>query len=223
MTSNEQSGSGNGQNRTYSSSLRFWHWANAIVITGSLLTVLINSTLLKGWTLATFISGELKKSGVTVTDDVARSVSHGLRDRVWDFHVYFGYGIIALLLFRLVTEFAGLTDKKLSRKSADYYRQYKSGQNKLIARGELFVKSLYAIFYLILIIMAITGLCLVFEDDVPALHKMHFIREIHEFSMYLVLGFLFLHIAGVYLAERKDKPGIVSDMINGGSKKQDKQ
>jgi len=219
MTKSEQPTSITEQSRTYSSSLRFWHWANAIVITGSLLTVLINSTLLKGWTLQSFIRDELKKSGVTVTDDQARSVSHALRDRVWDFHAYFGYGLIALLVFRLVAEFAGLTDQKLSRKIAAYYRQYKDGQSKLIARGELFVKSLYATFYLILIVLAITGLCLVFEDDVPVLHKMHFIREIHGFCLYLVLAFLFLHIAGVYLAERKNKPGIVSDMINGGTKK----
>lgn len=219
MTQSEQIGSTTEQNRTYSSSLRFWHWANGIVISGSLLTVLINSTILKGWTLQSFIHDELKKSGATVTDDQARSVSHALRDRVWDFHAYFGYFLVALLVFRLVVEFAGLTDQKLSRKIAAYYRQYKAGQNKLMARGELFVKSLYAAFYLILIVLAITGLCLVFEDDVPVLHKMHFIKEIHGFCLYLVLAFLFLHIAGVYLAERKNKPGIVSDMINGGNKK----
>jgi len=34
--------------------------------------------------------------------------------------------------------------------------------------------------------------------------------------MYLILGFIFLHLAGVFLAERKDSRGIVSDMINGG-------
>jgi cytochrome b len=64
--------------------------------------------------------------------------------------------------------------------------------------------------------MAITGLCLNFEDDVPALKDMHFIREIHEFTMYLILGFIIVHLAGVYLAEHKEGKGIVSDMINGG-------
>ncbi len=222
MTPSEKAGTSAApitEKRVYTSSLRFWHWANALVITGSLFTVLINSTVLKGWPLQQFIQDELKKSGTTLSEDQARSLSHGIRDQVWDYHVYFGYALIALLLFRLAAEFFGLTDQKLTRKIAAYYQQYKSGQNKLVARGELFAKSLYASFYLILIVMAITGLCLVFEDDIPALHKMHFIREIHEFSMYLVLAFITLHIVGVFLAERKDKPGIVSDMINGGGEK----
>jgi cytochrome b len=34
--------------------------------------------------------------------------------------------------------------------------------------------------------------------------------------MYLILAFIAVHLAGVYLAERKDGKGIVSDMINGG-------
>jgi Ni,Fe-hydrogenase I cytochrome b subunit len=35
--------------------------------------------------------------------------------------------------------------------------------------------------------------------------------------MYLILAFIVVHLAGVFLAEiRKDSKGIVSDMINGG-------
>jgi cytochrome b len=35
--------------------------------------------------------------------------------------------------------------------------------------------------------------------------------------MYLILAFIVVHLAGVFLAERKNGKGIVSDMINGGS------
>jgi|SRR3569833_116750 len=205
------------QNEKYSSSLRFWHWANAIVITGSLLTVLVNSTVLKGWATLTFIEDNLKKSGTTITEKQARSLVGGLRDRVWDIHVYFGYCLAALLLFRLLYEFF-TGDKKLVRQIKTAYSHYKNGRNRLIARHELVVKSIYATFYLLLIIMAVTGLCLAFDDDIPALHKIHAIREIHSFCMYLVLIFIVVHLAGVFLAERKDSKGIVSDMINGGDK-----
>jgi len=35
--------------------------------------------------------------------------------------------------------------------------------------------------------------------------------------MYLILGFIVLHLVGIFLAERKKEgKGIVSDMINGG-------
>jgi Ni/Fe-hydrogenase 1 B-type cytochrome subunit len=206
------------QTKRYSSSLRFWHWASALVITGSLLTVLINSTILQGWNTANVIKDRLHQSGATITDDQARSVSHALRDNVWDIHKYFGFVLAALILFRVIAEFFHLTDQKLINKIKVAYHQYQSGKNRLIARHELVVKTLYAILYVLLIIMAITGLCLAFEDDIPALHKIHAIREIHSFCMYLILAFIFVHLAGVFLAERKDGKGIISDMINGGRK-----
>lgn len=205
--------------KKYSSRLRFWHWANATVITGSLLTVLVNSTVLSGWPTLMFIQDQLKKTGTTLTEQQGRSIVGGLRDKVWEYHIYFGYCLAALLLFRIIAEFFQLADQKLMPNIKAAYRKFKSGKDRLIARHELVVKSLYATFYLILIIMAITGLTLAFGDDVPAIKKLHFIKEIHGFCMYLVLAFIVVHIAGVYLAERKDSKGIVSDMINGGGDK----
>jgi Ni/Fe-hydrogenase 1 B-type cytochrome subunit len=202
--------------KKYSSSLRLWHWANAVVITGSLLTVLINSTILQGWNTAIVIKDQLQKAGVTVTDKQSRAASHALRDHVWDIHVYFGYCLAALLLFRLIAEFFQLADQKFIRKLKSIYRQYRSASDNKIVRHDFVVKTLYAMFYLLLIIMVITGLCLAFDDDIPALKKIHAIKEIHGFCMYLVLGFIVVHLAGVFLAERKDSKGIVSDMINGG-------
>lgn len=206
------------ETKRYPSSLRFWHWASAIVITGSLLTVLINSTILQGWGTANVIKDQLHQSGVTVTDDQARSASHALRDNVWDIHKYFGFVLAALILFRIIAEFLYLKDQKIINKIKLAYSLYRDGKNRLIAKHELVVKTLYATLYVLLIIMAVTGLCLAFEDDIPALHKIHAIREIHSFCMYLILAFIFVHLAGVFLAERKDSKGIVSDMINGGRK-----
>src|SRR5579872_6343926 len=149
--------------KRYSSSLRLWHWANAIVITGSLLTVLLNSTLTDGHTNSALIQSQLKDAGASVTNDQARSVAHAISDRVWDIHVYFGYCLAGLLLFRLVAEFFQLADQKFLRKLRGIYRQYKSatGDRKII-RHDFVVKTLYAVFYLLLIIMVVTGLCLAF-------------------------------------------------------------
>ena len=203
--------------KKYSVSLRLWHWLNAIVITGSLLTVLLASTLLNTRTNATFIQGQLKDAGATVTFDQARGAAHGIRDKVWDWHTWIGYGLAALLLFRIILEFFQVADQKLIRKIKSAYRQYViTKENREQSRHEFWVKTLYAIFYLLLISQAITGICLAFEDDVPALKAIHAIREIHSLGMYLILGFIVVHLAGVFLAERKDSAGIVSDMINGG-------
>ena len=98
--------------KKYSPSLRLWHWANMIVITGSLLTVLLNSTILKGRNDAPVIKSALQKAGAVVTDAQVKSATHDLSDKVWDIHVYFGYGLAALFLFRIILEFFQLADQK---------------------------------------------------------------------------------------------------------------
>jgi Ni,Fe-hydrogenase I cytochrome b subunit len=204
--------------KKYSSSIRLWHWLNAIVIAGSLLTVLLNSTLLKTKKNAVAIKTNLAQSGVTVTDAQARSVAHELSDKVWMIHTYFGYTLASLLLFRLLLEFFELADQKFIRKLKSTYHQYKTTKKQReLARHDFWVKTIYAVFYLMLITMAITGLCLAFEDDVPLLKSIHAFRQIHAFTMYLIIAFIVVHIVGVLLAERKDRRGIVSDMINGGA------
>lgn len=206
------------QIKKYSFSLRLWHWLNALVITGSLLTVLLNSTILKSRNNAPFIKDTLKESGAVITDDQAKSVAHDLSDKVWEIHTWLGYGLVALLVFRLLFEFFQLADQKLIRTIKNAYNQYFiTKKQRELARHEMVVKTIYALFYLMLITMAVTGLFLAFEDFFePYKAYRHAIKEVHNFTMYLILGFITIHIAGVLLAERKDSKGIVSDMINGG-------
>ena len=206
------------QNKKYSSALRLWHWLSALVIMCSLLTVALNSTLTNSRTNAAIIKEQLSAAKVAVTSNQARSAAHEISDKVWEWHTYFGYALAALLLFRLITEFFQLADQKLMRKIKKAYADYYIiKQNRQLARHELAVKSLYAIFYVLLTIQAITGVCLAFEDDVPALKAIHAIREIHSFNMYLIIAFIVVHLSGVFLAERKDSKGIISEMIHGGA------
>lgn len=206
------------RNKKYSSTIRLWHWLNASVITGSLLTVLLHSTIMGAWDNGQLIKSNLAQKGVSVTDDQARSAAHEISDKAWAVHTYFGYTLGALFLFRLIAEFFQLTDQVLIRKIKSAYKQYYVvKKNRELSRHEFWVKTLYAIFYLLLLITVITGFCLAFEDNVPALKHMHFIREIHQFNMYLILAFIIVHLAGVFLAERKDSKGIISDMVNGGA------
>lgn len=210
-----------GKIKKYSSSLRLWHWANSIVISGSLITVLINSTILDGRKTSALVNTELHNAGAAVTPDQARSVSHALGDSVWAIHTYFGYVLAGLLAFRLILEFFQLADQKFIGKIKTAYKDFVIiKKQRQIARHELTVKLLYAVFYLLLIIMAVTGLFLAFEDQLQAYKSMrHTIKDVHGFCMYLIIAFIILHLAGVFLAERKDSKGIVSDMINGGGAK----
>ena len=205
--------------RVYSAPLRFWHWANTIVISGSLITVLINSTITDRRTLTNIIKTQLKTQGATITDDQSGSVAHALGDSVWSIHTWFGYVLAGLLLFRLILELFQVTDQKFIRRIKDLYRQFHSTRKEReLAKHELIVKAVYAAFYILLIIMAVTGLFLAFEDLLaPFKDIRHSVKEVHGFCMYLIIAFILVHLTGVFWAERKDDKGIVSDMINGGN------
>ncbi|MNQ85340.1 hypothetical protein D3C85_1005000 [compost metagenome] len=153
-----------------------------------------------------------------MSDKQAGAVIHGLEDQVWSIHIYFGYALAALFLFRIIAEFFLPSGQKLFPKLKTAYRAYFIlKEEREAAKHELVVKGLYLIFYLLLLIMVITGLLLAFEDYVGLSGSInHSIKECHAFCMYLILAFIVLHLVGVLLAEKKDGKGIISDMINGG-------
>jgi Ni/Fe-hydrogenase 1 B-type cytochrome subunit len=208
-----------GHIKKYSASLRLWHWANLVVISGSLITVLINSTITDSQPISELVKTELQKSGVTITDQQAGSVAHGLGDSVWSVHIYFGYILAGLLIFRLLLELFQLADQKFIRKFKSAYHQFKiTKKDRETAKHELTVKAIYGVFYLLLVVTAVTGLFLAFEDAMAPFKAIrHSVKSLHGFCMYLIIVFIVVHVAGVFLAERKDTgKGIVSDMINGG-------
>ncbi|GAA4083506.1 cytochrome b/b6 domain-containing protein [Mucilaginibacter panaciglaebae] len=207
------------QVKTYSSPLRLWHWLNTLVISGSLITVLINSTLTDDHATSSFMKSQFVQAGAKITDLQAQTVAHALSDRTWAVHIYFGYALAALLLFRILLEFFQLADQKFLGKLKSAYRQFElTKKNREAAKHELTVKTIYGVFYLVLTIMVITGLFLAFEDALAAFKSIrHTVKSIHGFCMYIILAFIAVHLAGVFLAERKEGKGIVSDMINGGN------
>jgi Ni,Fe-hydrogenase I cytochrome b subunit len=200
-----------------SASLRLWHWANTVVISGSLITVLINSTITNQRKTLNLVKDKLQAANVNFNIDQAVSIAHALSNRVWSIHVYFGYFLTALLLFRFILEFFQLADQKFIRKFKNAYIQFNTiKKNREAARHELAVQIIYSAFYVVLIIMALTGLCLAFEGIAFLKPFRHSIKKVHNLGMYLILAFIVVHLLGVFLAERKDAKGIVSDMINGG-------
>jgi Ni/Fe-hydrogenase 1 B-type cytochrome subunit len=200
--------------KKYSANIRLWHWLSAITIVGSLLTVLINSTLFDKRTNTEFIANELKNAGAIVTNPQAKAVAHGLEDKIWDLHVYLGYFLVALFIYRLLLEIFQLRDQKFFNKLKLAF-QYKSINPS--TKKDLFVKLLYLLFYVLLSLMVITGLSIKFDEEIGISKSFsHSLKEIHGFIMYIILSFIVIHILGVFLAERTDQKGIVSDMINGG-------
>lgn len=206
-----------GEKKKYAASIRFWHWMNVVIISGSFFTVFINATLFSH-AQHSFVKDLLIHAGATVNDKQAGAVTHGLEDQVWRIHVYFGYALAVLFLFRVIAEFFLPPSERLIHKvKLAYLYYFILKKERKSAKHELVVKGLYLIFYLLLLLMVLTGLLLAFEGYTGITENInHSIKEFHGFCMYLILGFLLVHLLGVFLAERKDGSGIVSGMINGG-------
>ncbi|MGY0036469.1 cytochrome b/b6 domain-containing protein [Pedobacter sp. NJ-S-72] len=134
--------------KKHSRSLRLWHWLNLLVITGSLLTVLLNSTLFEVKSNTSFLQ---QQSGTSITTEQAKNIAHGIEDQIWSIHIYFGYALAALFLFRLLSIFSlsGRHGFFTNLKSAyQAYRKHSKQSNA--ALHEFTVKSLYLLFYLLL-------------------------------------------------------------------------
>ena len=207
-----------GKIKKHSAAIRLWHWANTLIISGSLITVLLNSTLTDRVGFTTLVKESMQDTAGEITEEQAGAISHGLEDKVWGIHIWFGYALAALFLFRIVLEYFQLADQKFIQKLREAYKAYANTKFKRERTfHELTVKIIYAGFYFILFIMVVTGLFLAFEDLLAPFKAIrHSVKELHGFCMYLVLAFIVVHLTGVYLAERKESSGIVSDMINGG-------
>ena len=198
-------------------SLRVWHWINMALISGSLITVLINSTLTSKESLNN-VEAQLIHKNKTVAHADIFNINHELRDKVWDVHTYVGYFVVGFLVFRLLSEIFMSNKQKFLPKLKHAWVAWKANK-KMMETGfhQLGIKIVYCIFYVVLITMSITGLSLAYDDDIALLKTIHKpVKQVHNFGMYMILGFLVLHIIGVIWAEINKDKGIVSDMIHGG-------
>ncbi|QDK45028.1 cytochrome b/b6 domain-containing protein [Bdellovibrio sp. ZAP7] len=199
-------------------SLRWWHWLNALAILALLGTVLLRKTFLSWRTNAEFIKTKVEEGAGSVTPEVAESIAKGLRDLMWQWHYWIGFGLGALLLARIliglfvvkkcpatqaVQSAAGLKEvPKTKRIGAVHYTLVKTG---------------YALFYLFTLYMVLSGLLLYFKNDLGLAKDLtSFLKEVHEWLMWFFVAFVVGHIAGVFIAENRGDKGLTSDMINGG-------
>ncbi|GAA3939162.1 cytochrome b/b6 domain-containing protein [Hymenobacter algoricola] len=198
--------------------LRLWHWSSAAVISGLLITILFLFVILKMKTVGPEFQAVLQKQGVTMSKEQVRGLTRIISHRIWDWHIYLGVALSVLLLGRIGLEFFQRGQQRFAVKlgtARQYFRQ--QGVDLQDARHSLVVKYSYLAFYLMLVVMVLTGLVLIYADDVEFLHQLeHTVKEVHNVTMYLIMAFTGLHVLGVVWAESTKNKGIVSDMINGG-------
>ena len=158
------------------------------------------------------VQEQVKEKGGSVTKDQAWKVAHEYSDKLWILHTWFGYGLCILLTWRILIEWRMSKEKKLKTRIASALGYPRSDSER---KHYLFVQYSYSVFYLLFILMALTGLVMAFEDVewLKSLHKTA--NSIHSFVQYGIYTFIILHIAGVLRADLGKYNGVVSRMIHG--------
>jgi cytochrome b561 len=205
-------------NESHSLSIRIWHWLLFVLITSSIVTVGLATYGFRTGKNITLVQQELQNKGITVDQDAARAVSHAFNDKLWNWHTWLGYGIAILVLARFIIEVFQPTEEKLRiriQRMLGFVASSPEQQKE--KRHYLGVKWTYLIFYLLILIMAITGLVLAF-DDIPFFRDIRRpIKSLHSFIQYGIYAFILVHLIGVISADsRRRHPGLISRMINGG-------
>lgn len=202
----------------YSGPLRLWHWGNALLVAGQLLTILFLEIIVDPHAVSSEFKGFLSKGGVTLNQEQSRELGHIIADRIWEWHVYMGLALAAFWLLRVALELRGPAPVRFSTRllaTARRYRLAPQAEHK-DARHALFAKTTYALFYAFLTVMSLTGLALTWADDVAFLGSIeHTVKDIHGVTMYLIIAFFVVHVVGVVWAELTKDHGLISRMIGG--------
>lgn len=203
-------------NEKHSLGIRIWHWTFFILLAATMITVLFASTLFSTGNNIALVRDELQQKKVVVDQDQARAVAHALSDKLWELHTWIGYFIAVFLLGRFILEIFQPADEKLSNKIKKAMGfQLVSTEQKGEQLHYTRVKWGYILFYGLILVMAITGLGLAFED-VPFFNKIRGpLKQIHSLIQWGIYGFVFIHLTGVIIAETGRYPGLVSGMLHG--------
>jgi len=201
----------------HSSLIRIWHWVTFLVLSASMITVLINATMLNPRDNIGLVQNQLKEKGLTASEEQAFAVSHEYEDKMWDVHKLLGFGLAFLLVARVLIEITLPGNEKIRSRIKNTMSLLKlNDENKVQYKHYLNVKRVYMLFYTILILMALTGLGLAFGRDLGFTREIHnAVKTVHSILQYCMYAFVLIHLIGVVIAENTKDKGIVSGMING--------
>ncbi|MDD3476154.1 MAG: cytochrome b/b6 domain-containing protein [Sulfurimonas sp.] len=188
----------------YTLSFRIWHWLFAVVILGLLGTVFLRKTFLSYKANAEILMNKFSDMGNDISIEDAKILAKAIRDNMWEWHIILGYGLAALVIYRIILFFLD----KSKRESFSSLSLHKKG-----------VKISYYVLYATVLFMTISGFVIYFYEYLGvAKESAKQIKEIHEAAFNIIMIFVPLHIAGVFIADATDENGLVSTMINGKTK-----
>lgn len=185
---------------------RVWHWINAFVIVGLLGTVFLRKTFLSWRTNSELLITKLSEINIDIAPEEAVKLAKAIRAPMWEWHILLGYALAILIVWRMILFF--------TQSGKENYKNFNEQtlHDKIVKIGYLGV-------YAIIVFMSITGLLMVFHEELGLLKEtVEFLEEGHELAYNVILIFVPAHIIGVVAAELAKDKGIVSAMINGGEK-----
>jgi Ni,Fe-hydrogenase I cytochrome b subunit len=202
----------------YSAPLRVWHWGNALLVAGQLLTILFLKVIVKPKALVPEFQQALGKSGGTLSPEQGRAIAHVISERIWDWHITLGLALASFWAYWLVVQLTAPAERRFAARLTAAARHYRLAPpaEHADARHALLSKLSYAAFYLFISVMSVTGLALTWADDVAWLHRSeHTVKEVHNVTMYLLIAFVVVHVVGVIWAELTKDRGLISRMVSG--------
>jgi cytochrome b561 len=188
--------------RSYSALYRILHWSIAICMTLLLLTIFLRLTWLEKNNVAGIIQDFLGEKGAALSQDDAILLAKKIRKPMWQWHIYLGYALTGLYSLRMLLPLFGKMP-------------FSSPFNAQLDRQTKIQYGIYLVFYILVVVSLTTGLLIEFG---PKAIKDP-MEEIHELSLYYLVGYMVLHIGGVLLADFSKSPGIISRIISGKSQK----
>ena len=190
------------ETRNYSKVYRILHWLIAFSFILLLITIFLRKTWMEKNHVAEIIQAFLADKGYpALPEDDAILLAKKIRKPMWDWHIYLGYVLTGLYCIRLAVPFFG--EMKFSS-------PFKAGLD-MKTKFQFWV---YLVFYACTAVSLITGLIIEFG---PKEYKKP-MEEIHELSLYYLLGFMILHFGGVLIAELTSDKGLFSRIISGSTK-----
>lgn len=178
------------------------HWAIAFCMLALLLTIFLRLTWMNKNNVAEIIKNYLATTNQSLTDDQMILLAKKIRRPMWDWHIYLGYALVGLYSLRLALPFFG---------QMKFTNPFSAG----FSAKQKFQYGVYVVFYVCVAISLITGL--IIELGPKDLKGQ--MEEIHELSIYYLLGFIVLHLGGVIMAELTNEQGLVSRIISGKNTK----
>ncbi len=203
-------------NERHHALIRIWHWTFFLLVISTIALVMLAEYVFDTRANAPGVMAEALDRGVELNEKQARGIAHYFPEKLWVLHTWIGYGISFLLFSRLVIEVVVSKEEKLRNKiKRALHLAPTSDVQKQDRRHYIWVKRGYLVFYLLILIMASTGLGLAFED-VGIFDTYHRpIKQIHELGQWGMYAYVVLHLIGVLRADIVSSNGLISRMIHG--------